>query len=114
MSELGTYLKQLRLSRCFSLRDVERITDGKVSNAYLSQVETGKVKHPTAVMLHRLASAYNADFGEMMKAAGEDFRAPETACPTCGQTYHGGSSYAVGTTEGREPQSPTTREGADR
>lgn len=85
MSELGSYLKQLRLSRCFSLRDVERITEGKVSNAYLSQIETGKVKHPTAVMLHRLASAYSSDFGEMMKAAGDDFRAPVVACPLCGR-----------------------------
>lgn len=85
MSELGTYLKQLRLSRCFTLRDVERITEGKVSNAYLSQVETGKVKHPTAVMLHRLAAAYGSDFGEMMQAAGEDYRAPQMTCPTCGQ-----------------------------
>jgi len=85
VSELGAYLKQLRLSRGFSLRDVERITDGKVSNAYLSQVETGKVKHPTAVMLHRLTAAYCSDFGDMMRAAGEDFRAPQLTCPTCGQ-----------------------------
>lgn len=85
MSALGAYLKQLRLSRCLSLRDVERITDGKVSNAYLSQIETGKVKHPTAIMLHRLASAYSSDFGDMMRAAGEDFRAPEMTCKSCGQ-----------------------------
>lgn len=53
-----------------SLRDVERITDGKVSNGYLSQLERGHIDQPSAVMLHRLASAYAVDYSEIVERAG--------------------------------------------
>lgn len=63
---LGQYLKGVRTSRGLTLRDVERVTEGKISNGYLSQLETGGVKNPSAIMLHRLAAAYAIDFAEIM------------------------------------------------
>ncbi len=68
--EIGNFLRDLRKSRSLSLRDVERITDGKVSNGYLSQLERGHIDQPSAVMLHRLASAYAVDYNEIVERAG--------------------------------------------
>lgn len=53
-----------------SLRDVERITEGKISNGYLSQLENGAIERPSAMMLHRLAGAYAVDYHDMMQSAG--------------------------------------------
>lgn len=68
--EVGGFLRDLRKSRSLSLRDVERITDGKVSNGYLSQLERGHIDQPSALMLHRLASAYAVDYNEIVGRAG--------------------------------------------
>lgn len=68
--EIGKFLRDVRESRGMSLRDVERITDGKVSNGYLSQLENGGIAKPSAVMLHRLSAAYAVDYGTLMERAG--------------------------------------------
>jgi len=68
--ELGKYLKDIRNSRGYSLREVERLTGGKISNGYLSQLENGDIARPSAVMLHRLAGAYGVDYADMMERAG--------------------------------------------
>jgi HTH-type transcriptional regulator, competence development regulator len=66
----GSFLRDLRKSRGFTLRDVERITEGQISNAYLSQLETGGIERPSAMKLHRLASAYAVDYNVLMEKAG--------------------------------------------
>ncbi|MCP1848114.1 MULTISPECIES: helix-turn-helix domain-containing protein [unclassified Bradyrhizobium] len=68
--ELGKFLKDIRESRRMTLRDVERVTDGKVSNGYLSQLENGGIGKPSAVMLHRLSAVYAIDYGTLMERAG--------------------------------------------
>jgi transcriptional regulator with XRE-family HTH domain len=85
---LGQWLAARRNALGHSLRDVERITLGKVSNAALSQIETGRIESPSAITLHRLAAAYGLDFGETLTRAG-DPNAPEAApvCPTCGRAF---------------------------
>jgi len=69
-AEIGKFLKDVRESRGMSLRDVERVTDGKVSNGYLSQLENGGIAKPSAIMLHRLSAAYAVDYGTLMERAG--------------------------------------------
>lgn len=83
-TEIGRFLKDLRRSRGMSLRDVERITDGKISNGYLSQLENGNIDKPSAVMLHRLAGAYAVDYNDMMERAGfvTESDAPSNRAPT--------------------------------
>ena len=82
---IGDHLKSKRRERHLTLRQVEAITNGAVSNAYLSQVETGHVKNPSAIMLYRLSVAYGIDYGELMEIA-VGVREPEQRyCPTCGQ-----------------------------
>ncbi|MDA9483110.1 hypothetical protein XI07_13965 [Bradyrhizobium sp. CCBAU 11445] len=68
--EFGKFLKDIRESRQMSLRDVERVTGGKVSNGYLSQLENGGIAKPSAVMLHRLSAVYAIDYGTLMERAG--------------------------------------------
>lgn len=69
--QFGIYLKKLRLDRKMSLREVEKI--GKISNAYLSQVERGERNIPTLKILSRVAKAYGVEVGELIKRAEEEF-----------------------------------------
>lgn len=55
---LGQYLWDLRQATQLSLREVEEAAE--VSNAYVSQLETGKIAKPSPDILHRLAEAYAA------------------------------------------------------
>lgn len=63
---LGNFLRSKRTALHLSLRDVERITDGSVSNAYLSQLETGKIADPSATMLLRLCAALALDIDDVL------------------------------------------------
>jgi transcriptional regulator with XRE-family HTH domain len=51
-----------------SLRAVERATG--VSNAYLSQLESGKIRQPSPVVLHKLAEFYELAYAAIMERAG--------------------------------------------
>lgn len=65
---LGNRLKEARLAKEFSLRAVEEATG--ISNAYLSQLESGKVKQPSPVTLHDLAELYGVSYADLMVLAG--------------------------------------------
>lgn len=67
---LGAYLKSLRLGLRMTLRDVEEATDREVSNAYLSQVENGKIAQPSPNVLYALATAYKVSYAGLMRRAG--------------------------------------------
>jgi hypothetical protein len=55
---LAGRLQTMRDGLNLTLREVESRTGGKVSNAYLSQIETGKVANPGADTLIALADVY--------------------------------------------------------
>ena len=65
---LGQYLWDIRNARGMKLRQVEDACD--VSNAYLSQLETGKIKQPSPHILHELAEVYNIPYETLMEKAG--------------------------------------------
>lgn len=67
---LGAYLKSLRAGLDMSLRDVEEATKKDVSNAYLSQLENGKITKPSPNILHSLAMVYGAPYEGLMERAG--------------------------------------------
>ena len=52
----GEFIKELRIDRKLTLRDVEK--KAKISNAYLSQVERGERGTPTMKILVKLAKVY--------------------------------------------------------
>lgn len=68
--KLGEYLASLRSTKRLSLRDVEEATNNAVSNAYLSQLEHGKISKPSPNVLHSLATAYGVPYETLMEKAG--------------------------------------------
>jgi transcriptional regulator with XRE-family HTH domain len=69
-NHLGVLLADLRRAKALSLRQVEEATDHSVSNAYLSQLEKGKIKKPSPNVLHALASVYAVPYEALMEKAG--------------------------------------------
>ncbi len=69
-AELGTLLADLRRAKGLSLREVEEATGKAVSNAYLSQLEHGKIKKPSPNVLHSLADVYAVPYEALMEKAG--------------------------------------------
>ena len=53
-----------------SLRQVEEKSNKEVSNAYLSQLETGKILQPNPSVLNTLADIYQIDYVQLMQLAG--------------------------------------------
>ena len=69
-NELGRLLADLRVAKGLSLRQVEEATDKAVSNAYLSQLERGKIRKPSPNLLHSLAAVYGVPYEALMEKAG--------------------------------------------
>jgi len=69
-AELGALLADLRAAKGLSLREVEEATGKAVSNAYLSQLEHGKIKKPSPNVLHSLAEVYVVPYEALMAKAG--------------------------------------------
>ena len=68
--ELGTLLADLRTAKGLSLREVELATGNAVSNAYLSQLENGRIQKPSPNVLHGLAEVYGVPYEALMEKAG--------------------------------------------
>jgi transcriptional regulator with XRE-family HTH domain len=69
-SELGAVLADLRTAKGLSLREVEEATGKAVSNAYLSQLENGRIKKPSPNVLHSLSEVYAVPYEALMEKAG--------------------------------------------
>ena len=67
---LGQYLKSVRRGLNLSLRDVEEATGKEVSNAYLCQLETGKIRKPSPHILYALSTALAIPYEDLMERAG--------------------------------------------
>ncbi|MFB3779525.1 MAG: helix-turn-helix domain-containing protein [Bryobacteraceae bacterium] len=65
---LSGFLRDARERRNLSLRSVEEATG--VSNAYLSQLEHGRIRQPSPLILHKLSELYGASYAEVMRLAG--------------------------------------------
>lgn len=75
MENYGDYIKALRQAKGLTLRDVEKETE--ISNAYLSQLESGKVKQPSPITLHKLAQYYGVEYDFVMEKVGYPVSKPE-------------------------------------
>lgn len=65
---LGSFLRAVRNQQKLSLRAVEE--QSGISNAYLSQMESGKIKQPSPNILHKLCAVYEISYPEVMQLAG--------------------------------------------
>jgi transcriptional regulator with XRE-family HTH domain len=68
MNNYGEYLKALRESKGLTLREVEKQIE--VSNAYLSQLESSKIKQPSPTTLYKLAGLYGVEYESLMEKVG--------------------------------------------
>jgi transcriptional regulator with XRE-family HTH domain len=66
--DFAHFLKSLRDKQRMSLRDAERVSG--VSNAYISQIESGTKPPPHPDILKKLAKAYNVTVRELYMRAG--------------------------------------------
>lgn len=90
--DLGIYLKSLRAGTTLTLRDVEEATGKEVSNAYLSQLENGKIAKPSPNVLHSLATVYRVPYAKLMERAG--YISPTT--PRANGVKHGrAATFAI-------------------
>lgn len=67
-SKLGSFLASARQHQNLTLRAVEAETG--VSNAYLSQLETGKIRSPSPSILRKLSDLYNVPYTTLLELAG--------------------------------------------
>ena len=79
---VGQHLADFRKRANLTLRAVEAETG--ISNAYLSQLENGKVQQPSPKMLKKLAELYRVEFVDIMKLAG--YPLPSASAP--GSSLH--------------------------
>jgi HTH-type transcriptional regulator, competence development regulator len=77
---LGTYLAVARSRKGLSLRAVEAETG--ISNAYLSQLETGKIREPSPSNLHKLGELYGVSYATLLELAGHPVPGVETRRPS--------------------------------
>jgi HTH-type transcriptional regulator, competence development regulator len=75
LTALGACLKEARAKRGWTLREAEEQTG--VSNAFLSQLEGGKIKQPSPNVLHKLCEKYELSYALVMEYAG--YPVPEEA-----------------------------------
>jgi len=76
MGQFGEFLRKLREDRGMTLRDVEEKIH--ISNAYLSQVESGQRNIPTMRILSKLAEVYGCNVDALTNAAEAELRHKKT------------------------------------
>ena len=68
LKKLGGYLRDARTRTGETLRDVEG--EAGVSNAYVSQLESGSIKKPSPQILGKLCDHYGISYAVAMEMAG--------------------------------------------
>jgi transcriptional regulator with XRE-family HTH domain len=68
LATLAGTLRDARMKRGWSLRDVQRHTG--IHNAHLSQIENATITRPDHNVLFALAKAYELDYGKLLRMAG--------------------------------------------
>jgi HTH-type transcriptional regulator, competence development regulator len=66
--KLGEFLAAGRKQKGLTLRAVEE--GAKVSNGYLSQLESGRIAEPSPSVLHRLSTLYELSYAKALVLAG--------------------------------------------
>ncbi|MEG4006274.1 helix-turn-helix transcriptional regulator [Microcoleus sp. Pol11C1] len=67
-NNLGSFLASARQYQKLTLRAVE--TETGISNAYISQLERGKIRSPSPVILRKLSDLYNIPYTTLLELAG--------------------------------------------
>ena len=78
---IGPFLKKVRQEKQMTLRAVEEATDKEISNAYLSQLESGKIANPSPHVLYTLSLVFGVAYETLMERAGYIMPAPNRLAP---------------------------------
>ena len=68
MNELGRLIRETREAKGMSLRSLERKVG--VSNAHLSQLETGRIEKPSMALLYLISEALDLDPKQLLQVSG--------------------------------------------
>jgi HTH-type transcriptional regulator, competence development regulator len=68
LKQFGEFLQAARKRAGLSLRAAEEAAG--VSNAYLSQLEQGKIKQPSPTILHKLSEIYQVAYEDLLTLIG--------------------------------------------
>ena len=90
---LGDYLKAVRLGLGLTLRDVEKLTENDVSNAYLSQLENRKIEKPSPHILYALSNAYRISYKNLMSRAG--YVIPQDKSRKAAEKHGNAATFAI-------------------
>ena len=69
-SDLGRFIRKARQDVNMTLREVEEVTLKEVSNAYLSQLESGRILKPSPHILYTLSTVLGVAYESLMERAG--------------------------------------------
>lgn len=91
-TNLGQIIRKARTDLQMSQRDVEEATGKEISNAYLSQLESGKITKPSPHILYALSTVLAVPYETLMERAG--YIAPSAQRPA--DVKHGrAATFAV-------------------
>jgi transcriptional regulator with XRE-family HTH domain len=79
LQSLGSMLRDARRQLGLSLREVETKTG--VSNAYISQLEGGRIKQPSPQILHKLCDLFGCSYTLALQLAGYPIPSPSKGPP---------------------------------
>lgn len=86
MNSFGPQMKARREALGLTLREVAAICNGELSNAYISQLESGKIKKPSAHVVLLLCSAYGISTNDALAWLGRPTDIPPPKlCGECGR-----------------------------
>lgn len=68
MKTFGDFIQAARSRSGLTLRAVEEATG--ISNAYLSQLEKGKIKQPSPLILYKLSDVYKVPYSDLFRLIG--------------------------------------------
>ena len=68
MQELGPLIKAAREQKAITIREAEELSG--ISNAYLSQIENGKIQKPSPDTIGKLSKLYQVPYEMLMEKAG--------------------------------------------
>lgn len=92
-TNLGKFIKKARTDLKLSQREVEDATGKEVSNAYLSQLESGKITKPSPHILYALSTALAVSYETLMERAG--YIVPSTERQEQGAKHGRAATFAV-------------------
>ena len=87
MNDLGNAIRQARVAKGLSLRTLEAKVG--VSNAHLSQLETGKIERPSMALLFSISETLELDYAALLRLAGYTAPSHERSTPVPGVAFQG-------------------------